>query len=163
MCLGKEEGGYGFWDLHRFNLALLAKQGWRLATETQSLWSRLFKSIYYRDSNFMSAREGYRTSWAWKSLIAGRTALRGGLHWHWQVGNGRSINIWEDPWVPTLPNFRISSLKPLVNISSIVASLRQSGEGSWNMDRLRELFSDEEVEAIQKIPISQYDAPDQLV
>lgn len=36
VCTPKEEGGLGFGDL-KFNLALLAKQGWRLQTNA-SLW-----------------------------------------------------------------------------------------------------------------------------
>ena len=37
ICAPKIEGGWGFHDLKAFNLALLAKQGWRLQTNTSSL------------------------------------------------------------------------------------------------------------------------------
>ena len=37
ICVPKKEGGLGFRNLKAFNLALLAKQGWRLQTNTQSL------------------------------------------------------------------------------------------------------------------------------
>jgi len=44
MCLPKEEGGLGFQDLKAFNLALLAKQGWRLQNSTNILVHKVFKA-----------------------------------------------------------------------------------------------------------------------
>lgn len=35
-CISKKEDGLGFWNLHSFNLAILAKQGWRLINDDHS-------------------------------------------------------------------------------------------------------------------------------
>ena len=37
LCMPKSMGGIGFRELHSFNLAMLAKQGWRLMKNTHSL------------------------------------------------------------------------------------------------------------------------------
>jgi hypothetical protein len=46
-CKAKSKGGMGFKNLRVFNEALLAKQGWRLITNPQSLVARMFKAKYY--------------------------------------------------------------------------------------------------------------------
>ncbi|KAK6143123.1 hypothetical protein DH2020_023471 [Rehmannia glutinosa] len=49
---GKEQGGLGFRYLRAFNLALLAKQAWRLISHQSSLLSRIFWAKYYPSELF---------------------------------------------------------------------------------------------------------------
>lgn len=51
LCKPKSEGGLGFKDLYMFNLALLAKQGWRLIQKPDSLVAQLFKAKCYPTSD----------------------------------------------------------------------------------------------------------------
>ncbi|WOG95751.1 hypothetical protein DCAR_0415078 [Daucus carota subsp. sativus] len=58
----KCEGGMGFRDFRAFNLALLAKQGWRLTTNPSSFCERVLKSIYFPAGSFLTAVNGARAS-----------------------------------------------------------------------------------------------------
>ena len=64
MCTMKEKGGMGFRDLKAFNLALLAKQGWRILTNQNSLVHRIFKAKYFAKNTFLVAELGRRPSYA---------------------------------------------------------------------------------------------------
>lgn len=47
LCKDKASGGLGFCDIRCFNLALVAKQGWRLIISPDSLMGRIFRARYY--------------------------------------------------------------------------------------------------------------------
>ena len=59
----------GFRDLQDFNLAMLAKQGWRLIQEKDSLLYRFFKAWYFLQFNFLDASDVPKNSYVWKSLM----------------------------------------------------------------------------------------------
>ena len=98
----------GFKDIHSFNMALLAKQGWRLLTEPNSLFSRIFKAKYFPWCSFFKAKLGSNPSYIWRSILAARKLLAASIQW--KIGNGMSVNIWDDDWgIPDLkqrPNSR---------------------------------------------------------
>ncbi|CAL2248626.1 unnamed protein product [Prunus armeniaca] len=71
----------GFCNLHEFNLALLAKQCWRILMEPQSLWVKVLKGRYFPNVSFLETKKSGRTSWAWASLLVGRDILLRGAHW----------------------------------------------------------------------------------
>ena len=55
----------GFKDLKAFNLALLAKQGWRLNQNPDLLTYRVFKAKYFAGCSFMEAQVGKKPSYVW--------------------------------------------------------------------------------------------------
>ena len=98
MCVPKERGGMGFRDLHCFNMALLAKQCWRLLSEPKSLCARVLKAKYFPEGDLLNCSLKKGSSYTWHSLWSGiQTFKRGHI---WRVGDGSQINIWEDPNQP---------------------------------------------------------------
>ena len=75
MCPPKNRGGLGFRDLRSFNLALLAKQGWRLLTNSNTLFSQVYKAKYFPHCNFTKATLGRSPSYAWRSLMAAQNIV----------------------------------------------------------------------------------------
>ena len=63
MCQPREAEGLGFRDLHNFNLAMLAKQGWRLIQHEDSLVPRILKAKYYANGDFITTQLGYNLSY----------------------------------------------------------------------------------------------------
>jgi len=96
----KKKGGLSFRDLHLFNLAMLARQGWRLLQNPESLCAQVLRAKYYHNCHLLDATEGPGISYSWRSIVRGLQALNEGLIW--RVGDGSQINIWSDPWVPNV-------------------------------------------------------------
>lgn len=111
----KNNGGLGIRDFKDFNIALLAKQGWRLLSHPKSLLARVFQANYYPGKNFLNAKNSYRSSYAWKSILAAQNLLRKGIVWN--VGSGHQINIWKDSWIwdnkPRAPRPKQSNHNPI--------------------------------------------------
>ena len=64
LCEPKANGGMGFRQLKQFNLALLAKQGWRLQVMHESLVYCLFKARYFPHIDFVHSSMGNHPSYA---------------------------------------------------------------------------------------------------
>ena len=54
----------GFRDIHAFNMALLAKQGWRLQQNHESLFYEVYKAKYF----LINTKYGSNPSYAWRSV-----------------------------------------------------------------------------------------------
>lgn len=137
--MSKEAGGLGFRDLRMFNQALLAKQGWRLIQQPDSLFCRVFKAKYFSGTTFMEAKLGHRPSYAWRSIASARNVLKMGLRWH--IGNGRQVRIIDDPWLPVSHPFRCFLAQDVLDNDERVSLLINDATRSWDKDMVHELFS----------------------
>ena len=76
MCAPKKDGGLGFRDLKAFNIALLAKQGWHLQSNTRSLVYHVLKACYFPDRDFLHAELGRTPSYAGRSIMAAQDVVK---------------------------------------------------------------------------------------
>ncbi|KAG8481019.1 hypothetical protein CXB51_025741 [Gossypium anomalum] len=67
--------------MSQFNIALLAKQGWRFINYPNSLVARVLKAKYYPNTDFNNAQLGNIPSLTWKSVWAAKGLLNNGLCW----------------------------------------------------------------------------------
>ena len=77
LSFPKKDGGMGFRELRSFNLAMLAKQGWRHLQKLDSLLYQCFKARYFPHSHFLDTVESPNCSYVWRSVMAsGDTMFR---------------------------------------------------------------------------------------
>lgn len=151
LCNLKCIGGLGFRDLGVFNEALLGRQAWRLVQAPGSLMGRVLKAKYYPQSSFVDAFLGSANSFSWKSIWGSKSLLKEGLLW--RVADGKSIKIWEDPWVCIEGN-RFLNGPPVEGLEK-VCELIDSERACWRSDRIMAAFSEVDARAILSIPLSE--------
>ncbi|KAK9998230.1 hypothetical protein SO802_017833 [Lithocarpus litseifolius] len=151
----------GFRDLRAFNLAMLAKQGWRLLQEDESLLFKCFKARYFPRSNFLEAVIPPNCSFVWRSIMAAQSILKNGCCW--RTGNGYSISVFEDRWIPNHPTNKILYPASEEFDGRLVADLLDPDLHCWRRELITSVFHTDDVEAICRIPLSHRYVPDILV
>ncbi|KAM6544107.1 hypothetical protein CsatB_008554 [Cannabis sativa] len=151
LKIHKSKGGMGFRDLHDFNLSLLSKQGWRLLCKPHTLVGRLFQARYFAGKDFLRAELGSNPSFVWRSIFETVDMVRMGARR--RVGNGSTIHILSDPWLPCDENPRVSSNHPAL-LDHNVDALMETDCFAWDVDLVRDLFNTRDAQLILSIPLN---------
>ena len=161
MCKSKLKGGMGFRNHQAFNLAMLAKQGWRLLSNPHSLVARIYKAKYYPHGDVLNSKSGSNPSYAWRSIFNSLHVIRRGTRW--RVGNGRQIHIWEDKWLPTPSTYKVISPAHPFNDFPMVSALIDIEKRSWKADLVRSMFLPFEANTIINMPLSHNLPEDKII
>jgi hypothetical protein len=131
MCSPKGPGRLGYRDIELFNIALLARQAWRILQNPETLSARILKAVYFPTTGFLEASVGSHPSQVWRSLVEGRDAMKQGLIR--RIGTGTTTHAWNDNWIP-----RDYLLRPMPskkdNPPTHVSSFISADSVTWNMD-----------------------------
>ena len=160
MCSSKADGGMGFRNLKFFNLALLAKQAWRIIHHPNSLIGRIFKAKYFPRCTFMEADIPNHSSFIWRSITQAREVIVKGSRWC--VGDRATIRIWQDKWLPSSSGQKVISPNNVLQPTARVCELL-SPSFSWNEELIEEIFLPFEAESIKNIPLVGVNKPDRFI
>ena len=93
--------------------------------------------------------------------MAAQHLIKRGLRW--QVGDGRSIRIWQDQWLNTRSTYKVITPERPGNQIKIVRDLLREDGLEWDIGLVRDLFLPQDAEAILNIPISESFTKDRMV
>ncbi|CAL1395986.1 unnamed protein product [Linum trigynum] len=86
----------------------------------------MLRARYHPNIDIIEAELGYRPSYIWRSLISVNEFLRQGTRW--VVGNGTSIRVWGDRWIPTTLGLFVSSAPRELSVTATVRDLIKTDE-----------------------------------
>jgi hypothetical protein len=161
LCQPKGREGLGFKELQKFNIALLAKQFWRLMHVKNSLFFKVFSAKFFPNGNILEAPEKNSGSFAWRSILKAKELILSGSSL--RVGDGANIKIKGTKWLLDEGHQRIISPIPDLPSDAKVRDLIHGTPPIWNTNLIRTIFLPYDAEAILKIPLSDRSPPDRLI
>ncbi|KAM0830575.1 hypothetical protein ACQ4PT_066116 [Festuca glaucescens] len=108
------------------------------------------KAKYYPSCSVLEAESRDGISYAWRSILKGLELLRQGVIK--RVGDGTTVKIWNDPWLPKLWCRRPATPRGLTVLSK-VSELIDPSTGSWDTELVQQTFWPQDVVLILSMPI----------
>jgi hypothetical protein len=97
-------------------------------------------------------------SYSWHSIQKASWILRKGCHWN--IGDGKSINIWEDKWIHNQFGSTTWSKKPDNTTCHTVSDLIDDQNKCWKEQTIYQTFYPSEADQICSTPLTSTDQED---
>lgn len=131
---------FGASSMEDLNRALVAKRGWELMSNKESLWVPALLNKYFRGSNLLQNCDSHGASWFWQGLMQTRDIVGAGFCW--SIKSGCDINIWSAPWVPGVEGYTpklkwgVSVVRRLNHFSDLI----DQTSNVWKENLIRDIF-----------------------
>jgi hypothetical protein len=114
--------------------------------------ARILKAKYFPKCSFLQAKQVYKASYTWQSIQKASWILRKGCFWY--VGNGQSIDIWNDRWIHPQGQKATWTPKPTNPSVTKVAELIDQASNNWQPHSVSQNFLPYETNTILQIPLT---------
>ena len=94
-----------------------------------SLCAQVLKAKYFCSGSILQCEARDGISYTWRSILKGVHLLNEGIIW--RIGNGESVDIWTNPWIPLGITRRPATYRGQTLLTK-VADLMDPGSGSWD-------------------------------
>ena len=133
-----------------------------IAAKRDSLYMSILRAKYKISNNWLCSDPPTRASPIWRAIEqAKKVVIKGAC---FSIGDGTSINIWEDPWVPWIQGFIPTPRNELVSQEPMfVNQLIDSDLHCWKPNLVRELFETTSAQAILSMPLPLRPSLDKLI
>lgn len=147
--------------MHGFNLAFLGKQSWNLLKNPNALVSKLLKARYYPNCSLLQARRTGWLSFTWSGIWEAKEFVKDGLRW--VMGDGRSINIYQDRWLRGKPDYCVDQYtQQQAPRDTKVCDFLLKNQKAWDECKIRRTFNTVDAEAILAVRVSQCSTKDRV-
>nr|POE84677.1 putative ribonuclease h protein [Quercus suber]POF15784.1 putative ribonuclease h protein [Quercus suber] len=109
----------------------------------------------------MDCASSNKGSFTWKSLLQACQVIDLGSRW--KIGDGQSIRIRDDRWLPKIPATRIVSPSAMIPPEAKVSELINEDNHAWRSALIMSEFLPHEATMILGIPLSYQNVPDKQV
>lgn len=120
-----------------------------------AIWKNALLGKYLYNSNFFNTLPKASDSWIWKCIFHQKDFLKKSVYFH--INNSTSTKVWNDPWIPTQPNFQPNPKNMSIekDLSMTVAELIVKEPRIWNIILLPALFHPDTMKKILKSLLAQ--------
>ena len=141
---------------------MLAKLALMVASKRDSICMAMVRAKYKVRHDWLYSDPPKSASPSWRAIEKVKQLIVKGACYI--IGDGQSINVWSDPWVPQLQGFKPVPRNESQNQAPLTFSqLFDPTSNSWNSRLILELFDAASVQAIMSIPLPISPKSDKLI